>query len=144
MAAEPIDRFLAKIEWGEKFNGTHCLLWTSRLTDRGYGVFSVGGKSKRAHRWLYERWVGPIPEGLELDHLCRVRHCVNPMHMEPVTHAENMARGLNATKTECKHGHEFTEENTYIFTHPDGRIMRQCKMCHTRHSLAHARRTRAH
>lgn len=127
MSPESIDRFLAKVVWGEKFNGTHCLLWTGYLNERGYGTFR-DGKMHRAHRWIYERWVGPIPGGLELDHLCRVRHCVNPLHMEPVTHQENMARGLNATKTRCLRGHEFNEENTYLAFNGVS-FLRQCKAC---------------
>lgn len=71
-----------------------CWLWTGHLDRYGYANFGLGKhRMVKVHRFAYELLVGPIPEGLEIDHLCRVRHCVNPAHMEPVTHAENMARG---------------------------------------------------
>lgn len=84
-----------------------------------------------AHRYAYELLVGPIPEGLHIDHLCRVRLCVNPAHLEAVTCHENNRRStsptaVNAKKTHCPRGHEYTEENTY-FAPPDGR--RMCKPC---------------
>ncbi|MFK5284023.1 HNH endonuclease signature motif containing protein, partial [Lacticaseibacillus paracasei] len=69
----------------------------------------VGGKSQKAHRFMYERLVGPIPAGMQLDHLCRVRPCCNPAHLEPVTQRENIARGrgyayTNRIKAECPSG----------------------------------------
>ena len=68
-----------------------CWLWTGATTDKGYGVF-WDGKLGRAHRWAYTHWRGPIPEGLTLDHLCQVKACVNPDHLEPVTALENYRR----------------------------------------------------
>ena len=110
-------------------NEDGCWLWLGYVDKKGYGVIGVGNrKLSKAHRYSYERFVGPIPDGLQLDHLCRVRNCVNPNHLEPVTNRENVIRG-NAARPEikiCKNGHEFTESNTYI--HPK-RGNRQCKKC---------------
>lgn len=86
----------------------NCWIWTAK-TKQGYGVY--GGRS--AHRDAYQRLVGPIPDGLELDHLCRRPACVNPLHMQPVTRQENRRRRY-AAMTHCKHGHEFTPENTRV------------------------------
>lgn len=84
-----------------------------------------------AHRFSYEILVGPIPEGMELDHLCKNRRCVNPAHLEPVTHHENLIRGngftgINARKTHCSRGHELSQDN--ILNRSRGG--RECKTCH--------------
>lgn len=73
-----------------------CWIWTGKLHDgdRGYAKVRVAGQLRKAHRVAYELLVGPVPDGLVIDHLCRVRHCINPEHMEPVTNAENVRRGL--------------------------------------------------
>lgn len=110
-----------------------CWLWTGPV-DRGYGAFHHDGRKMRAHRWGYEHLVGPIPEGLVLDHVkargCSSTLCVNPAHLEPVTDAVNVLRGegitaTNARKTHCKSGHEFTPENT-IQNKASHRVCRAC------------------
>ena len=95
------------IFWAQVQPTGFCWLWTGRTHD-GYGRYS-GGSS---HRIAYELLVGPIPDGLELDHLCRVTQCVNPDHLEPVTREENIRRRYLLV-TSCKNGHPFTPENTY-------------------------------
>lgn len=110
-----------------------CWLWTANLSSAGYGRFYVGSRTvAQATRWAYEQEVGPIPEGFQLDHLCRVRACVRPSHLEPVTQRENMLRGMglpgvNARKTHCPQGHEYTPENT-IPSGPGG-AHRKCRIC---------------
>ena len=107
-----------------------CWEWLGCRYRHGYGRVRWAGKNSLAHRVTYEIQQGPIAPGLELDHLCRNRGCVNPYHLEPVTCRENVLRGMglaanNARKTHCLNGHEFTRENTYRL--PDGR--RNCKEC---------------
>lgn len=80
---------------------TNCWLWLLGLDDKGYAMSERDGKTCRGHTVNYEAKYGPVPEGLELDHLCRVRRCVNPDHVEPVTHAENMLRAWAATRVEA-------------------------------------------
>ncbi len=110
---------------------TGCWLYLGTKLFNYYTVFRKGKKLIRSHRWFYETFKGPIPDGLCLDHLCRVRECVNPAHLEPVTIAENKRRGMspaaiNARKTHCPFGHEYTPENTYMNSFTGGR---SCKIC---------------
>jgi hypothetical protein len=107
-----------------------CWEWNSTLTNEGYGVFTEARRQFKAHRRSYELLLGPIPDGLHLDHLCRNRKCVNPDHLEPVTSKVNALRGFSpmaktARKTHCTKGHEYTPENTRIC--PDGG--RDCRTC---------------
>lgn len=120
------ERFWAKVD-----RTADCWLWTASCQPSGYGQFRVPGGTLLAHRVAYELAVGPIPAGLHLDHLCRVRRCVNPAHLEPVTNQENARRGdspqtVNANKTHCRHGHAYDAGNTYV--RPDGRG-RGCLAC---------------
>jgi len=119
----------------ERFQGLYqvdasgCWLWTGHVTRSGYVQLKLPSGRVYAHRWAYETFVGPIPDGLQLDHLCRVRHCVNPAHLEPVTPSENTRRGTspaawNATKTHCIRGHAFDEANTIRV-----RAGRECRSC---------------
>ena len=120
------DRFHSKYVVAE--NG--CWEWTACRSKDGYGFFGINGKNKYAHRVAYEMLVGPIPEGLELDHLCVNPPCVNPAHLEPVTRQENHRRSkagiVNASKTHCRRGHPYDDENTYRY--PNG--ARRCRQCH--------------
>lgn len=108
-----------------------CWLWTAS-TWQGYGRFQLGRPRRPAlaHRVAYEEMIGPIPQGKELDHLCRVRRCVRPSHCEPVTRLVNIRRGMapsavNRRKTSCVRGHLFDEANTLLV--PRGR---SCRACH--------------
>ena len=104
--------------------GDGCWAWTGPTDRGGYGMTTLNMRKKMVHRAVYELLVGPIPEGLHLDHLCRRRECLNPSHLEPVTQAENNRRA-GAAKTHCIHGHEYTPENTY--RRPRG--VRECRAC---------------
>jgi hypothetical protein len=106
-----------------------CWHWTGRTNQDGYGELRGRRSDGLAHRIVFEHMVGPVPVGLELDHLCRVRYCVNPQHLEPVTPKENWRRGTsvtaqNAAKTHCHRGHPFDSENTYVWR--NSRICRAC------------------
>jgi len=108
-----------------------CWLWDKSVAKNGYGKVYFKMDQYWAHRVSYELFVGPIPNGLCLDHLCRVRCCVNPYHLEPVTTRENNLRGVgisafHASKQCCKRGHKLTASNTYI---PPSRAERVCRVC---------------
>lgn len=125
--ADRAERFWSKVE-----PTGFCWLW-KESTVKGHGSFFLSRAEGKAysHRWAYEHLVGPIPEGLELDHLCRVRHCVNPDHLEPVTRRENFLRGYaigarSVREGKCRKGHEYTPENTYTRNDGRGRMCRTC------------------
>lgn len=135
------DRFWAKVDKASDVIPADrpdlglCWLWTAYAMDNGYGKFTFGGRHNAkcvlAHRFAYESQVGPIGADLQLDHLCRIRNCVRPSHLEPVTPVVNNFRSLsptsaNAHKTHCVRGHPFDEVNTRITV--DGwRACRQCR-----------------
>lgn len=127
----------------ERFEGSYlvaadgCWEWQRIRNVWGYGRFNVGGTESLAHRFSYELHIGPIPDGLVLDHLCRNPCCVNPSHLEPVTTAENLRRGDVARsafskplRAHCPQGHPYDEHNTYW--RPDGG--RDCRECMRRRS----------
>lgn len=113
------------IPWRLIDKTSDCWVWTGSISIRGYGkCHSRTRNTTYAHRLVYMELVGPIPEGLELDHLCRNTRCVNPDHLEPVTRLENMRRRY-AIQTHCINGHEYTPENTYT----DRRGRHDCRAC---------------
>lgn len=120
---------------------TGCLIWLGARDSKGYGRVYLGGKIwKAAHVVAYERERGPVPPGLQLDHLCQLKPCGNPAHLEPVTNRENVCRGPRIVAaraaTHCRHGHAWTTENTY--RHPSG--SRVCRACTTEAQLRYQKR----
>ena len=135
------DRFWAKVD-----RSGDCWEWTAGKNVGGYGRFTLTGSDTNvaAHRYAYEDELGPIPEGMDLDHLCRNRACVRPSHLEPVTNKVNVLRGVaptadNARKTHCPEGHEYSPENTRIYR--GYRYCRTCQRAHSRKRMA-AKRAR--
>lgn len=129
--AKPLDIFHPNIQ---PEPNTGCWLWLSTTDANDYGRFFVrmpDGKrrARMAHRLTYEFARGPIPEGMTLDHLCRVRFCVNPDHLDPCTSAENTRRGAHSIKTHCPHGHIYDEANTYRRRTKAGGVRRDCRTC---------------
>ncbi len=121
--------------WNRVTKTDGCWIWNGP-TSNGYGTVCLDSKNVMIHRFVYELLIGEIPKGMQLDHLCRVRNCVNPNHLEVVTIKENVLRGegfsaKNLRKTHCNNGHEFTVDNTYIRPDPDN--SRECRVCSRRH-----------
>jgi hypothetical protein len=127
-----------------------CWIWQASLDSDGYGQWRPPrGRTRKAHRFAYEETVGPIPKGMELDHLCRVRSCVRGSHLEPVTGRVNRSRSplpnggalYSLAKTQCPAGHAYDAANTYIYR--GRRICRACGREKSRQSRS-ARRLAAH
>jgi len=128
------DRLLAKVRIDPD---SECWVWTGALMPNGYGAFTVkiDGKWKRCypHRISYEIHIGEIPKGLDIDHLCRNRACINPAHLEPVSRRENLARGetliaKQLKQTHCKNGHLLDKSNLSAYKLKKGK--RECLTCH--------------
>lgn len=136
-------RFWSKVNFPDDL--TQCWLWQGGTNNSGYGSISIKGILSGTHRVSYELLVGPIPDGLVIDHLCRTRLCVNPNDMELVTKGENVLRGdsfaaRNARKAYCIHGHPFNKINThYLFTR-EGTTRRVCRACGRKRSKSHYQR----
>lgn len=135
LAGNTVERLWPRVVQGAT---EECWPWTGAVTDGGYGILRGNdGLNVLAHRAAWQSEHGPVPDGLELDHLCSNRVCCNPAHLEPVTHAENMRRML-LRRTHCKHGHELNPENTRW---ADGGRRRICLSCdHSRQRAKYQRR----
>lgn len=127
MRTQPaIDRFWVKVT----VTPGGCWRWTASGTPAGYGVFYWDGRQGYAHRFSHEHFIGPIPAGFDVDHLCRNRRCVNPAHLQAVTRLVNLHRGMtipaaNAAKDRCPGGHRYDAKNTY-FRSDGSRVCRAC------------------
>lgn len=128
------DRFMQFV----RVDSAGCWLWTGYRDAGGYGRSRRSGTNTTAHRVSYELHVGLIPPGMHLDHLCRVRHCVNPAHLEPVTPGENIRRGEPANRTHCPEGHAYVPANTRV---RNGK--RHCLTCHRKHQANYLARKAA-
>ena len=127
-----VERALLRVAARTTFTDS-CWIWRGTRNHKGYPHLKVGRIDVRVHRWLYGIAIGPVGDDLTMDHLCRVRACINPDHLEPVTNRENVLRGVgptaqNARKTMCSHGHPYTPENTGYQDSP-GHAGRYCITC---------------
>ena len=133
-------RFWAKVDTSAG-PGT-CWLWMASRNNNGYGQFFADGRLVLSHRYSYELQIGPIPPGLFIDHLCRTRAGQNPRHMEPVTNAENVRRGVTgqkaAARASCPQGHPYSGDNLYVRASRS----RDCRTCKREYMQRRAREKR--
>lgn len=138
-------RFFSRVEGSPDYDD--CWIWVGRIQPNGYGQFSVKHKHVYAHRWAYTHLIGEIPDGLELDHLCRVRACCNPWHLDPVTRQVNTLRGLAGdvareaakAKVACPNGHPYEGDSFYI----NAQNIRVCRVCRRAKERSYYQRKRA-
>jgi hypothetical protein len=127
-------------------DSTGCIRWTGAHTPKGYGQISINGKRVAVHRAAWERANGPIPDGMEIDHVfdrgCRFRDCINVDHLQVVTHAENVRRQL-ARVTHCPQGHAYDDENTIVALNRKGYETRRCRTCKNARNRAAKRKDRS-
>lgn len=135
VAKVPVPRFWDKVLLDgtlDLFGRGPCWLWSASVNTHGYASFWFEGKTHRAHRWLWQQVNRPLARDEHLDHLCRVRRCIRPDHLEVVTNRENLRRSPDtlaskfAAKTECPQGHPYDRENTYVMPN-GGRACRACR-----------------
>ena len=136
------ERFYSKVQIN---NQTGCWEWVGSKTKDGYGQFRLGKRIRAPHQISWEWYYGAlIPPSMEIDHTCRIRHCVNPDHLQLVVQGFNGKQGglsngqKQKNRTHCKRGHEFTPENTYVY--PDGRRLRQLRCRQAKKNRSHFRR----
>lgn len=130
------ERFFSKVA---PASADECWLWTARLDEYGYGVFTVNSRPRRAHRIAWTILRGYLPDELTIDHLCRVRNCVNPYHMDPVTSRVNTMRAKGTIgRTTCINGHPYTEGSVYV-----NRGIKYCRKCGSEHNKRYLARKRA-
>jgi len=130
------DKELSRLLNRYRVDENGCWIWTGCRDRAGYGIVGLRYRTWFVHRLFHVLFVGPIPNGYVTDHLCRVRACCNPEHLEATTNATNVRRGRhprgadspNGRRTHCIHGHPFSEENTYIYME-NGRPKRKCRTC---------------
>ena len=135
--------FIARF-WSKVDRSGDCWIWGAYVNNTGYGIVKVDGRCEKAHRIAYQISVGPIPDGLTIDHLCRNKTCVNPAHMEPVTIRVNVLRGgcppaQNARRTHCPSGHPYSGGNLYV----SPRGWRYCRACQRAYNKARKAKIRA-
>jgi len=135
-----VSALMAKVEINQE---TKCWIWRGYIEKNGYGKVTVDTRRDWAHRHMYRLIVGEIPVGLELDHTCRNTYCINPAHLEPVTHAENMRRApysactIHGVKTHCPQGHPYSGDNLIVWGG-----FRYCRTCQNKYKKAYKAKIR--